>query len=606
MKKVAIVAIILIIVTTLGCGTLTAFAATTNIENSDVLSDLQNSKIAGTDFNADDYGYTEEREPSILSFAEYGFGFNKIKSDYNIYIYLYNPTGKEIKPERNYISVATVYDRGKAVDYEKFALKLLSVSDGKYARLFYKFKISDPKKLFTRVAANDNYRRYDVSEIELNFGGVTSEAFNVGNYYEYSGYAQGFGADEQAKSTLTCTSDRIETLKLDVKSTYYRYNNGVNKQSDLTSVYFGVPNEIFTQYGRLQQIKANWFETRTTQQYVFTNQELYQALYPYLGINKKVQALPSPEIGGHCFYGLRAGTVPGAGAKYAVMFGEYDSKYDGYSDVLSETAYFYNQLDWMFYSKSGNVSSMEVLNEAKNYTNKFGGDLLIDKYSKNLFVSEVDDGRQYGWQGTDGSGIVIDADSKFDINGFDAGNKFMTWFSQVCFGKLETETISNLSPIVFVDDSAVIGSYATIAERLCIDESDVSEFLQTYNQNKVEGRKTVLFRFAVTDYETYNLWAECNKALHCGIHNEVGYLAQQTVFLDFDIIWLKFIKAEQATVIPCVSSPIDVFHGLTPPPKPDINIWKIIVAIAVVVIVLVLLIKLPKIVRKKKAKGSKK
>lgn len=601
MKKLTLILVIILIVSSLGGGlSSVAFATTNGIESSDVLFDLQNSKIAGEDFNADNYGYTDERAPQVLALAEYGFAFNKSASDYAIYIYVYNPTGKEIKANRNSISVATVYENSNAVDYDKFALKFLDVSDGKYARLFYKFKIADPTKLYTRVAANTNARRYDVSEIELNFGDSTSEAFDVGNYYEYSGYAQGFGADSKAESTLACTSDSIDTLCLDVKSTYYRYNNGVNKQSDLTSVYFGVPNEIFTKYGRLQQIKANWFETKTAQQYVFTNQELYQALYPYLGINKKVQALPSPEIGGHCFYGLRAGTVPGAGAKYAVMFGEYDSKYDGYSDVLSETAYFFNQLDWMFYSKSGNVSSMEVLNEAKNYTNKFGGDLLIDKYSKNLFVSEVDDGRQYGWQGTDGSGIVIDADSKFDINGFDAGNKFMTWFSQVCFGKLETETISNLSPIVIVDDSAVIGSHATIAERLCIDESDVSDFLQTFNQNKVEGKKTVLFRFAVTDYETYNLWAECNKTFHCGIHNEVGYLAQQTVFLDFDIIWLKFIKAGQSTVIPCVSSPIDVFHGLTPPLEPGNNLWAIIIAVVVVVVLVIVLFKLLKVLFRKK------
>ena len=597
MKKLTLILTMVLIVSAIGGGSINAFAATNNIDASDVLFDLQNSQIAGENFNVDEYGYSDEKDVKLLAFAEYGFAFDKSKSDYNIYLYVYNPSGREIKAERNVVSIATVYENGKAVDYDKFALKLLSVSDGKYARLFYKFKVKDPTKLFTRVSANTNVRRYDVSEIELNFGDVSSKAYTVGNYYEYSGYAQGFGADSKAESTLTCTTDNIDTLELKVKSTYYRYNNGTSTQKDISSVYFGIPNEIFTKYGNLQQIKANWFETKTMPQYVFTNQNLYRNLYPYLGVNKKNQVVPLPEVDGHRFFDICVGAGPGV-AKYAFKFGEYDSKYDG---VVGLGTYYFNQLDWMFYSKNGKVSSTEVIHEAQNYTSKIGGELLIDKYSKNLFVAEVDDGRQYGWQGTDGNGIVIDADSTFNIDGFDAGSKFMTWFTQVCYGKLETNELS-ITPIYLVEENDVIGNAETIAQRLYIEESDVTEFLQTYEQNKVEGKRTVLFRFAPTYYTAYPLWARCEKAFHCGINSEVGYGAQQTVFLDFDIIWLKFLKAGQATVIPCVSSPIDVFHGLTPPLQPSgSNIWVIILTVIICVIMLILVFKLLGVVLKKRS-----
>lgn len=603
MKKLTLILTILMIVSAIGGGlTSVAFAATNNIDVSDVLFDLQNSQIAGENFNVDDYGYTDEKEVKLLAFAEYGFAFNKEKSDYNIYLYVYNPSGREIKAERNTASIATVYENGKATDYDKFALKLLSASDGKYARLFYKFKVKDPTKLFTRVAANTNARRYDVGEIELNFGDVNSEAFTVGNYYEYTGYAQGFGADSSAESSLACTTDSIETLELNVKSTFYRHNNGTFTQKDISSVYFGVPNDILTKYGRLQEIKANWFETKTTPQYVFTNQNLYKELYPYLGVNKKTQGVPLPEVDGHRFFDICVGEGPGI-AKYAFRFGEYDSKYDGATGALNGPQYYYNQLDWLFYSKNGKVSASEVIHEAQNYTSKIGGELLIDKYSKNLFVAEVDNGRQYGWQGTDGSGIVIDADSKFDVDGFDAGSKFMTWFTQVCYGKLDESDLPNITPIYLVNENDVIGNAETIAQKLYIEESDVTEFLQTYEQNKVEGKKTVLFRFATTDYTAYPLWARCEKAFHCSINNKVGYGAQQTVFLDFDIIWLKFIKAGQATVIPCVSSPIDIFHGLTPPLEPSgSNIWVIVIAALIVVALVVVVILLLRLVFKRKSK----
>ena len=179
----------------------------------------------------------------------------------------------------------------------------------------------------------------------------------------------------------------------------------------------------------------------------------------------------------------------------------------------------------------------------------------------------------------------------------------MTWFTQVCYGKLETNELS-ITPIYLVEENDVIGNAETIAQKLYIEESDVTEFLQTYEQNKVEGKKTVLFRFATTDYTAYPLWARCEKAFHCSINNKVGYGAQQTVFLDFDIIWLKFIKAGQATVIPCVSSPIDIFHGLTPPPDQNgaRNIWVIIIAVIVAVVLLYFVFKLLRVAFSKSRK----
>lgn len=57
MKKLTLILTILMIVSAIGGGlTSVAFAATNNIDVSDVLFDLQNSQIAGENFNVDEYG----------------------------------------------------------------------------------------------------------------------------------------------------------------------------------------------------------------------------------------------------------------------------------------------------------------------------------------------------------------------------------------------------------------------------------------------------------------------------------------------------------------------------------------------------------------------
>lgn len=578
MKKLTLILLtILMVVSAIGGGSITAFATTNNIDASDVLFDLQNSQIAGENFNVDDYGYTDEKDVKLLAFAEYGFAFNQANSDYNIYLYVYNPSGREIKAERNVVSIATVYENGKAVDYDKFSLKLLSVSDGKYARLFYKFKVKDPTKLFTRVSANTNARRYDVSEIELNFGDINSEACTVGNYYQYSGYAQGFGADNKAESTLTCTTDNIDTLRLDVKNTYYRYFDNVNTY-DLSSVYFGVPKEVFSKYGKLQQIKANWFETHTSAQFVFTDKTMYEHCKQYP--NTRFNAMPTVNIGDRAVQKLWR-------------------KNGG--DWFSVSDY---PMPWTLYDRLGKVTSEEVVAFAQDYTKRVGGDLLIDKYSKDLFVNSVDGGRQYGWQGDDGSGIVIDADSTFDLNQFDIGDKFLNWFITIWSGGYVSEDIKDIEPIYIVKDSDIAGTDAEVSKRLLILEKDVDKFKETYRNNQTEGKQTVLFRFATTRYRVDEVVADLHQgdieipALHC---KDVGYISQQTVFLDFDVIWLKFLKAGQATVIPCVSSPIDVFNGISPLNPPS-NIWVIVLAALIVVALVVVVILLLRFVFKRKSK----
>lgn len=59
---------------------------------------------------------------------------------------------------------------------------------------------------------------------------------------------------------------------------------------------------------------------------------------------------------------------------------------------------------------------------------------------------------------------------------------------------------------------------------------------------------------------------------------ESGYLAQQSVFLNFDIIQLTFkSEAEKMTVIPVVANPIDIIDPITPPTDfSNEDFWKLV------------------------------
>ena len=71
---------------------------------------------------------------------------------------------------------------------------------------------------------------------------------------------------------------------------------------------------------------------------------------------------------------------------------------------------------------------------------------------------------------------------------------------------------------------------------------------------------------------------------------DTAYMAQETVFLDFDIIQLTFNRDGVYHVIPVVSSPVDVVGAITPPVVFEgYDWWKIVLAVILIVLLLIIL-----------------
>ena len=98
-----------------------------------------------------------------------------------------------------------------------------------------------------------------------------------------------------------------------------------------------------------------------------------------------------------------------------------------------------------------------------------------------------------------------------------------------------------------------------------------------------------MFRYATSDYYAAPvdiielkggfLWSDKHTSGE-------AYRAWESVFLDFDIIQLSFQRDGDWTVIPVVSSPIDVVNGITPPVdmNDDLEWWKILLGIILLIL----------------------
>ncbi|MDE5618592.1 MAG: hypothetical protein K2I79_03810, partial [Clostridia bacterium] len=240
----------------------------------------------------------------------------------------------------------------------------------------------------------------------------------------------------------------------------------------------------------------------------------------------------------------------------------------------------------VFYSGSKAVEDYDVDGAAlrdKLLANSayVGGELLNDRYSKYLFEDYVQNGYEYGYNRKE-----IKADDMLDV--FWHITTKNLW--QTIFGGYDVETIyDSKKAIEKLSDSDLSGSDSEIAESLYVNINDVKSIKDEYAKAKSNGETLVLFRYSTTRYMCAPCTATyCRKAdvdngktlvkTNCeafGDYDYNSYVAQETVYLDFDIISLWFTADGVETEIPVVASPSDVIHGLQPPLEEDYHNGKV-------------------------------
>lgn len=563
-----------------GTGMAARAAAKTNAElfdETDVLSDLEKTEVDGVPFDLKAYSFSAEGKTSLFSFVEFCYSYTPdLWQDFGLYVYLHNPRGLkfDVTSARNTISLRAGND--EAAGYKKFHLDFLSVSlRENYEGLFYKFKVnlSAAQREEILGAVNSAERQYRVSELELmEIGKDEATDVTVGTKYFFSGYAGYYGPSGKAESTLSARSEQMDTLTLEKQKgeigfTAYRPDgsNGKNEytQDSLHSVYFAVPNTFIETYGEMAAVHATWLNAVLKPMLVTGNKDAYDAIKPFLGKNIGLWT----EDLNYYYYGGHASAPAGMGGAIPHTY------YCGYNARPAFGGHLFerwseeqggktvNPLYILFYSGAEAdsadtyvVSSDEIQEKMLSATADFGGELVNEKYSKDLF-SQVDEAF------TD---INIKRDDTYDLT--------KEVISQSWWEKLWNQS-HVVSSVVFdgipaieaVTDEKLTGSKEDVCDRLYIGEPDYDSFKACYDTYKDE-RTVYLLRYQVSDYISQEATLFTNDSLD--LPKEVdsnAYFFSETVNLDFDILDVTFSNGEKETVIPVAMSPVDVIPNATPP-----------------------------------------
>lgn len=613
-----VIAVILLVFTTLFCSYVPVVYAATNdnleFDKVNVMDDLQGGTIGGKPFDLADYPYDEKVQPQVITLAEYCYSYYESRqSNYGLYVYVYNPQGLafDTNTDRNKISLGY----GGKANYDKYSLTFLNYSTASGAEgLFYKFKVNFTKA--QRVAILDGVNKaervYELIGLELSVKNQVVD-YKIAQKYKYSGYSKGYAPFEGAESTLNCTVDGVDKyLQLDVHSTYWRpsgTNGEAYSRDTLHSVYFSVPNYLIEEYGEMTAVHATWLNALTSPVFVTGNETVYNEVSKYLGQyvdGGNYYLLSDKNYNTELTYSLLAcKLIESASWNHAAHGTSYVS-YNANRRYTNSDLDIYT-LAYCFLADKVNgernadnyVLPAEMLIGDKEkdicgwfetYTEAHGGELVNNRFSKELFAEVADSF----------TNVTIRNDDTFTLT--DEVISQSLWQKFVGGGYNVTGTNEyKVSAIKRVDKTDFKTTKTQTCDELYINESDYAEFKAFYDKvTKKDKPETVyLFRYYQSAY-THNEVATFTRgndgALITGFDYDFvdtnAYFMQMWVQLDFDIIDVTFTKDNVDTVIPVVMSPVDLAADgdTTLFPTDDNNDWwKIVLAVLAVILLCILL-----------------
>lgn len=498
-------------------------------DKNSINEDFKSSEVSVNDFiNA---SFIE-----VIDFVEYCYGTN----DYGLYLYVVIPNYNEFDFESKVNKVQLAVNNSS--NYIKYDLKLITLEKN-----VFKFKIDFNSNEESIILNNlDPMNRiYSLSGFELKKkADYNATEFEIGGTWNYSGYAKGI--NNQKESTLKSTYKKEETIQLDINDLTYRYDDDLIKSTkrQLNSVYFSIPNYYLEEYGFLSEIDFEFYEYKTKPIYVIKDY-LYDELIINLG--KEVNDSNKTQHFLAFYYTMLNGTVT-----YNTFYGKDPAAYqkelwENYVPYSpSNTAY------WMFKGGESGLDkiSKETLREyAYNYDSSFISGKLHNDISADLFMDVVDKGRTRGYNRS-----TIKASENTSLTILGSNNVWVNLWNSM-FGNL-----TNKLDIKLLEQ---VDSNNLSKESLLIEDEEYDDFIEFYNNKKNENQ-TYILRFANTEYKSIECY-DVEYSLPFSPTGVDGYIAQETMFFDFDIIQLTFNKDGVSTILPVVANPIDVIGELIPP-----------------------------------------
>lgn len=580
-------------------------------DNTSIFDDLYGSKDDnGNEFDLSNYPIDKDGELQFFSFVEYGYSYYaNYEKNYALYLYLYNPqqlnfqTYLDSNVVRMGVSYATKDDNIVVSEYEDFNIVCVSRTTGDYSNLFYKFKVLDPNKKILSMAQayekENGCRRYDIAGVYLKTdkSDVTLDK-NIGRTYKCSGYMATYGKDASNPSTFVCNVEKLETLDLKVYQTSYLTgvsSAGAYHHNNVSSVYFAIPQRVLDKYGSLWEIYAQWYECKTAPILVTSNVDFY---YKALN-NNHYETVDNSEGGTSLLYDKSV--------DYLLWYGRHSDSVAGSSNILHyDWAYnlrpfsmtsgdmfiqrfansYSNVLPFVFYSPSytesgafnvinkqtvaGDIKSSQIRDYIQNYKSSNYVDWHTSRnLASELFVNAIDSARAEKGIKVGLNKVRTNLGNTFDLKSWNS--EYGSWWDKLTqygwsYPKNEVldEQHTNVKPFEEITKDAL--NSVTLASDLLINENDVDSF-KTFCNSSYDNDSAVpyLFRFAVSDYMSRPITRNPGRL---DVDQDVvdSYIAQETVFFDFNIITMTFKGKEDYYTLAVMHTPVDVIAGVEPPP----------------------------------------
>lgn len=527
---------------------------------------------------------------------------------------MYNP--QDVAIDTNTLRNKIQLTYGNKPSYNKYTLKFLNYStDAGIEGRFYKFKIelsaSERNDILKTLSPDE--RVYKVSGVELSVKNKVTE-HTTAQVYTYKGFAIGYGSELAESDTLSCKVDGFDKyISLDVRSTYWRpdeTHEDLHSRDTLHSVYFAVPNSIVSEYGEMTGVHATWLNVQTAPMIVTGNKTVYNAIEPYIAKHQDAgnsENYPENKTLNYAVVTDSDDTHYGHGHYGTLAYNVWTTTYGGTTKNCYERIIF--DLRYLLYADNGNADNYVLPAERlvgdekkgvkgwfETYTKKYGGALVNNRYSKDLF-DHVDD---------EFTEVNINANDEFKLSDVTTTTHWWSWLfgpSKPTVTGSDTCNISAIQKVTTKDFDDY--SKAVFEDKFYVDESDYDEFRQYVIESSAKNETVYLFRYYQSIYDSQEArefkfvkdWAAARGTF--GNYEEIdtnAYIAQMWVQLDFDIIDLTFTKDNVSTIIPVVMNPLDIAADADHPvyttdDSKGLSWWQILLAILLGILVIILLLK---------------
>lgn len=517
---------------------------------------------------------TSDDRVEILKFIEFGYKANGDFSEYGLYLYLYNPSGKLITGNnKNIVQLAYKRSDGVVCSYYKYPLRILSWSTEEgYERVFWKVKVVGAEDIAPQL--NQALREYRISGVEILREGnsnATDYPYGVGTF-TFTGYHKGCQSNDY--STLRCIADKLDVVELKLHPvTYYfeKKSDGsrYKKYDEVFGVYFSTPKWVIVKYGDLadenlkglESVKGCYREAQVNG--ILTDSDTLMELSRNPNVNKN-----------DFYFRCKAATRTGSP--------------DYYYRVTDNCTKFLSKLDFV----SETIPDFRSSNVFK--TDKTIDGVLASEFAKWYFES----GKNALWR----SNLLSYTITKNDIGKAEKYVGFWKAIGNFFKGKGSTETVSfEALQYLSVSDAGALNAKA-ISEKFMVTEADAEE-LKSFAR-KSGSDYTYVMHFAVRESESVKVTdaGTLDRDAWFDYFDEIesignSYYFEKTVFEDFDILELTFRNKEnKLSVVPVSASSIDVTGGIPSPiaddpnAKAGTNFWQTLLKVVAVIAVIVLLI----------------